>query len=119
MADSLSSTPARRAIEPVSMTLYDADFQAFADRLGSSFKRYGFAVIADHGLDETVIDAALDDAKAFFALPTSPQTIGTAMHAREFAAINSRNNFHAAQFHPERSAAAGSRFLQNFLAIPA
>jgi glutamine amidotransferase len=54
-----------------------------------------------------------------FALPTSPQTIGTAMHAREFAAINSRNNFHAAQFHPERSAAAGSRFLQNFLAIPA
>lgn len=69
MADSLSSTAARRAIEPVSMALYDADFQAFADRLGTSFKRYGFAVIADHGLDETVIKAALDDAKAFFALP--------------------------------------------------
>jgi len=69
MADSLSSTPARRAIEPVSMTLYDADFQAFADRLGTSFRRYGFAVIADHGLDEPVIAAALDDARAFFALP--------------------------------------------------
>ena len=69
MADGLSSTPARRAIEPVSMTLYDADFQAFADRLGTSFRRYGFAVIADHGLDEAVIEAALDDAKAFFALP--------------------------------------------------
>lgn len=69
MADSLSSTAARRSIEPVSMTLYDRDFQAFADRLGASFKRYGFAVIADHGLDETVIDAALDDAKTFFALP--------------------------------------------------
>ncbi|MDZ4109545.1 MAG: 2-oxoglutarate and iron-dependent oxygenase domain-containing protein [Brevundimonas sp.] len=69
MADSLSSAAARRAIEPVSMTLYDADFQTFADRLGTSFKRYGFAVIADHGLDEAVIKAALDDAKAFFALP--------------------------------------------------
>ena len=69
MADGLSSPPARRAIEPVSMTLYDADFQAFADRLGTSFRRYGFAVIADHGLDEAVIEAALDDAKAFFALP--------------------------------------------------
>ena len=68
MAESLS-TAAPRAIEPVSMTLYDSDFQAFADRLGGSFKRYGFAVIADHGLDEAVIDAALDDAKAFFALP--------------------------------------------------
>ena len=69
MADSQSSPAAARAIEPVSMTLYDSDFQAFADKLGTSFKRYGFAVIADHGLDGTVIDAALDDAKAFFALP--------------------------------------------------
>lgn len=60
---------AGRSIEPVSMTLYDADFQAFSDQLGASFERYGFAVIADHGLDAAVIDAALDDAKAFFALP--------------------------------------------------
>ncbi len=67
MGDSPSS--AAPAIEPVSMALYDRDFQAFADKLGTSFKRYGFAVIADHGLDGTVIDAALDDAKAFFALP--------------------------------------------------
>ena len=59
MADSLTTS---RAIEPVSMTLYDRDFQGFADRLGTSFKRYGFAVIADHGLDEAVIGAALDDA---------------------------------------------------------
>ncbi|MFP5297105.1 MAG: isopenicillin N synthase family dioxygenase [Alphaproteobacteria bacterium] len=51
------------------MTLYDADFQAFSDQLGASFERYGFAVIADHGLDASVIDAALDDAKTFFALP--------------------------------------------------
>jgi len=60
---------AKSAIEPVSMKLYDQDFQAFADALGASFKRYGFAVIADHGLDQATLDAALDDAKAFFALP--------------------------------------------------
>ena len=57
------------AIIPVSMTRYDADFQGFSDDLGASFARYGFAVVADHGLDEAVISAALDDAKAFFALP--------------------------------------------------
>jgi len=51
------------------MSGYDADFQAFSDALGSSFKRYGFAVIADHGLDQQVIDAAIADAKTFFALP--------------------------------------------------
>ena len=60
---------AKQGIVPVSMTLYDTDFQAFADALGASFKRYGFAVIADHGLDEDVINAAIADSKAFFALP--------------------------------------------------
>lgn len=64
-----TATPARKSIEPVSMKLYDADFQAFADKLGASFKRYGFAVIADHGLDEAVINAAVADTKTFFALP--------------------------------------------------
>ncbi len=65
----LKAVASGRAIEPVSMGLYDSDFQAFADRLGASFERYGFAVVADHGLDASVIDAALADAKAFFALP--------------------------------------------------
>lgn len=58
----------KKAIVPVSMTRYDADFQGFSDELGASFARYGFAVVADHGLDQAVIDAAIADAKAFFAL---------------------------------------------------
>ncbi|WP_292102583.1 2-oxoglutarate and iron-dependent oxygenase domain-containing protein [Brevundimonas sp.] len=57
------------AIIPVSMTRFDADFQGFSDDLGASFARYGFAVVADHGLDEAAIGAGLDDARAFFALP--------------------------------------------------
>ncbi|RZJ90144.1 MAG: isopenicillin N synthase family oxygenase, partial [Brevundimonas sp.] len=51
------------------MTLHDQDFQAFSDALGQSFERYGFAVVTDHGLDADLIGAAIDDAKAFFALP--------------------------------------------------
>jgi isopenicillin N synthase-like dioxygenase len=66
MTDTISTS----RIEPVSMTLYDLDFPAFAKAFGDSFKRYGFAVVADHGLDQDVIDAAVDDAKTFFALPT-------------------------------------------------
>jgi glutamine amidotransferase len=54
-----------------------------------------------------------------FALPVSCNTIATATHTDEFAAVNSLSNFHATQFHPERSAAAGSRLLQNFLAMRA
>jgi isopenicillin N synthase-like dioxygenase len=57
------------SIQPVSFRLYEQNFAAFADALGGSFERYGFAVVADHGLDAALIEAALGDAKAFFALP--------------------------------------------------
>jgi isopenicillin N synthase-like dioxygenase len=58
-----------KSIAPVSMSRYDTDFQGFSDALGASFKRYGFAVVSDHGLDEHVINAAIADARTFFALP--------------------------------------------------
>jgi isopenicillin N synthase-like dioxygenase len=65
----VTETLAARGIAPVSFRLHDADVAAFSDALGQSFARYGFAVISDHGLDQARIDAALADAKAFFALP--------------------------------------------------
>jgi isopenicillin N synthase-like dioxygenase len=59
----------RRAIEPVSLRLNDDDPAAFATALGASFARHGFAVVADHGLDQARLEAALADARTFFALP--------------------------------------------------
>ena len=56
-------------IEPVSYTLFASDFAAFTQRLGDSFSRWGFAVIADHGLPDAKVAAALAETKAFFALP--------------------------------------------------
>ncbi len=69
MSSTETQTVAPRAITPVSMTGYDTDFQGFSDALGASFARFGFAVVADHGLDEARIAAAIHDAKTFFALP--------------------------------------------------
>lgn len=51
------------------MTRYGVDFEGFAQDLGASFQRYGFAVVADHGLDQAMLDEALAQTKAFFALP--------------------------------------------------
>jgi isopenicillin N synthase-like dioxygenase len=56
-------------IEPVSLKGYTQDFNAFAEALGGSFQRYGFAVVADHDLPASVVDGAIDRAQAFFALP--------------------------------------------------
>jgi isopenicillin N synthase-like dioxygenase len=57
------------AFQPVSMRLLETDKPAFARELGRSFREYGFAAIADHGLDPELIKQAYACAEAFFALP--------------------------------------------------
>jgi isopenicillin N synthase-like dioxygenase len=57
------------AIAPVSFDGFQRDFAGFAEALGGSFARFGFAVISGHGLPQDRIAAALDHAKSFFALP--------------------------------------------------
>jgi len=68
--------------------------------------------------------ADIDDCSYFYflhsyALPVAESALATAEHSKPFTAILSRNNFHATQFHPERSADAGSQLLQNFLSLGA
>ena len=50
-----------------------------------------------------------------YALPLSADTLATADHAQSFSAVIAKDNFVAAQFHPERSSASGARLLDNFL----
>ena len=69
MSNTQTDTLTQASIKPVSLKRYDADFKAFSAELGASFARYGFAVVADHGLDQTRIETAIAEAKAFFALP--------------------------------------------------
>ena len=54
-----------------------------------------------------------------FALPVSEFTVASSEHRGPFAAIVARDNFVAAQFHPERSSKSGAMLLRNFMEIPA
>lgn len=54
---------------PISFSLWSEDKTAFAAALGASFEETGFAVITDHPLSQALIDRAVTDTKAFFALP--------------------------------------------------
>lgn len=56
-------------LEVISALDQATDPAGFAARLGASFRRHGFAVLSDHGLDAARIAKATDNAKAFFALP--------------------------------------------------
>lgn len=51
-----------------------------------------------------------------YAVDAGEWTLASATHGREIAAIVRKDNWLGAQFHPERSAAGGSRFLAAFLA---
>ncbi|MGE0742835.1 MAG: isopenicillin N synthase family dioxygenase [Hyphomonadaceae bacterium] len=46
-----------------------ADPAGFARAMGESYARYGFAIVADHGLDAAAIARATQATKDFFALP--------------------------------------------------
>jgi imidazole glycerol-phosphate synthase subunit HisH len=52
-----------------------------------------------------------------YALPVGPATIASCRYGAAFSACVAWRNFHGAQFHPERSAAAGARLLENFLRL--
>ena len=63
------STLAEPAIASVSLTASQTDPEGFAREVGESFERYGFAIVADHGIPADLIRRAEEKAKAFFALP--------------------------------------------------
>ncbi len=50
-----------------------------------------------------------------FAAPVTADTVAQCTHGVEFAAVVRRGHCHGAQFHPERSGAAGAQLLKNFL----
>ena len=80
----------------------------------------GWCAITATQADEVL--HSIDDGSYFsfvhsYALPVSEYTLASASHAEPFSAMVRRDNFVAAQFHPERSSANGARLLANFAGL--
>jgi isopenicillin N synthase-like dioxygenase len=58
-------------IQPIPLSLVDTDLAAAAARFGDAFARTGFAVVSDHGIPDALIEHALAETKALFALPAA------------------------------------------------
>ena len=56
-------------VPPLSLNDAATDPDGFAAALGSSFERFGFAVVSDHGVPDDLIARAWAMTEAFFALP--------------------------------------------------
>ncbi len=71
--------------------------------------------------NDSLLDGFDDGEHAYFvhsyAAAVTPDCIASTDHGGEFAAVVRRGNVMGAQFHPERSAAAGARLLRNFLTM--
>ena len=52
-----------------------------------------------------------------YAVPSSAVTLAHVEYGESVSAVVRRDNFWGTQFHPERSAAAGARLLDNFLKL--
>lgn len=52
-----------------------------------------------------------------YYVPVSEHTIAQTSYPEPFSAALQYKNFYAAQFHPEKSGAAGAQILKNFLAL--
>ena len=63
MTDTLKNLPT------LSLAAQDADPHAFAQAFGDSFRTFGFAVVADHGVDRALIDKAWEQTRQLFDLP--------------------------------------------------
>jgi glutamine amidotransferase len=71
------------------------------------------------GLDSPLFSGIDEGSYVYFVhgyyVEQTPETTAACEYGKRFAAAMQRANFHAVQFHPEKSGTAGSRILENFL----
>ena len=94
--------------------------QRFADREGLPVPHMGWNQIEFARPSPLLDDVASGDHMYFvhsYCAPVNESTVATTTYGEPFAAIVRRGNVFGAQFHPERSARAGSLVLRNFLLV--
>ena len=72
-------------------------------------------------LNSPLFDGVADGERVYFVhgyyVETGELTTAICEYGQKFSAAISRDNFHAIQFHPEKSGAVGEKILRNFLKL--
>lgn len=72
-------------------------------------------------LNSRLFDGVDEGSHVYFVhgyfVETGKETVASCTYGDEFSAAFQHNNFHAVQFHPEKSGSAGQRILENFLIL--
>ena len=94
--------------------------QRFADRDGLPVPHMGWNTLNVLRTSPLLANFTRDDYVYYvhsFCAPISDNTLATTDYGNAFSAVVQRDNIFGAQFHPERSAKAGAKLIQNFLAL--
>jgi|TARA_X000000950_G_C13811270_1_gene617743 glutamine amidotransferase len=74
-----------------------------------------------HNLKGELFEGITDGAYMYlvhsYFVPNSTETVANANYDGSYSVALQKDNFYGVQFHPEKSSKAGSRLLQNFLAL--
>ncbi len=102
------------------MGVFDADVLHFApQRHEDKVPHMGWNSLRD--MRGPLFTGLGDGAYVYFVhsyyVPLCESTAATCDYIQPFSAALRRDNFHATQFHPEKSGSVGERILQNFLAL--
>ena len=62
-------------VPPLSLAAQSRDPHAFAADFGGSFRQFGFAIVADHGIDPALVERAWNATRDFFALPVEGKLV--------------------------------------------
>lgn len=98
--------------------IFDETVKRFTARPGIKVPHMGWNTLT---LTNSWLERELDQSYAYFVhsyyVPVNPYTAAITDYIQPFSAAMHRDNFYAVQFHPEKSAAAGERVIQNFLDV--
>jgi imidazole glycerol-phosphate synthase subunit HisH len=93
----------------------------FPTKNGLKVPQMGWNRLKINNTDATILNQDLDNDWFYFVhsyyVETGDYTTATADYGGDFSACLRKDNFHAAQFHPEKSSKAGQQLLKNFLEL--
>ncbi len=96
-----------------------AHVKRFSPQHGEKIPHMGWNSL--RGLRGPLFDGIAEGSYAYFVhsyyVPLNSFTAAKSDYCGEFTAAMSRDNFHAVQFHPEKSGLAGEAILKNFLRL--
>lgn len=88
-------------------------------RAGLSIPHMGWNQLQIKQPSHPLLKGIPDDSYVYFVhsyyAPVTSNTVAITDYSEPFTAVVSKNNFHATQFHPERSSEVGLKLIENFL----